>query len=222
MAKMTIAQCKSAVYQLINQYSIAGTEVPLTYNDQADNNNRMLNLINDAQMTIATTSRPIEETYTIEVPEKPLSERTLELEKEMPDDFIYALGVYFKPNFGDRRWIRVPERTIDMDGYKWIGHRHFLYPDRPAGTWKIEYARYPQRYDSTTPETTELDNEPDTHEAIPYYVAALLLLDENPYAYSSLHNLWETKLTRLGYKPPHATSTRVADVYGFDFFRGTW
>lgn len=223
MAKMTIAQCKNAVFQLLNQYSIAGTVVPLSYNDQADDNNRMLNLINDAQMTIATTSRPIEAFYTIDVPEKPIRERTKELEYIMPDNFIYALGIYFKPTFeDDDRWHRMPERTIDMDGYKWLSHRTLLIPDRPAGVWRIEYARYPQRYDATTNEDTVLDNEPDTHEAIPYYVASMIYIDENPYAYASLHNVWETKLTRLGYKPAHATSTRVTDVYGFDYFRGTW
>ena len=222
MAKMTIGQCKAAVFQLLNQYSIAGTIVPLSYNDQADDNNRMVNLINDAQMTIATTSRPIEERYTIDVPEKPINERTKEIEFEMPDDFIYAIGVYFKPNLEDNRWRRMPERTIDMDGYKWLGHRTFLIPDRPSGTWMIEYARYPQRYTNTTSESTVLDNEPDTHEAIPYYVASMIFIDENPYAYAALHNVWETKLTRLGYRPAHSTSTEVFDSYGFDNFRGIW
>lgn len=222
MANMTIAQCKDAVFQLLNQYSIAGTKVPLSYNDQGDDNNRMLSLINDAQMAIATTTKPIEAAYIFEVPPKPYREPTLELEKIMPDDFIHPLGVYFKLNEKIARWARVPDRTIDMDGYKWLSHNILLVPDRPAGTWRIEYARYPVRYDKTTSEDTELDNTPDTHEAIPYFVAAMIYIDENPYAYASLYNVWETKLTRLGYKPAHATTNGIVDVYGFDYFRGTW
>lgn len=222
MAKMTIAQCKAAVFRLLNQYSIAGTVVPLSYNDQADDNNRMLDLINDAQMAIATTSRPIDEAFTFEVPKKNHNLPTEEIEQIMPDNFIYPLGIYFKPLEDEKKWRRLPDRTIDMDFYKWLSKKTLVVPDRPAGTWRIEYARYPQRYDSNTPENTELDNEPDTHAAIPYYVAAMIYIDENPYAYASLYNVWETKLTRLGYKPAHATSTQVFDVYGFDYFRGIW
>ena len=59
MGKMTIRQCMDAVLQLLNQYSIAGSLVPLSYNDQKDTENRMINLINDAQMSLATTVRPI-------------------------------------------------------------------------------------------------------------------------------------------------------------------
>ena len=219
MAKMTIAQCKDAAFQLINQYSIVGTTVPLTYNDHNDDDIRMLNLINDAQMTIATTSKPIDEIFTIEVPKKPRAEHTEELEITMPDNFIYSIGIRFKP-LGAKHWGRVPDRTIDMDFYKWLGEKTLLIPDRPAGTWYVEYARYPQRYDSSTPLNTELDNTPDTHEAIPYYIAAMLLLDQNAYGYASLHNMWENKLARLGYKPAHAATAPVFDVYDFNNFRG--
>ena len=67
--KMTIRQCMDFALQLLNQYSITGTLVPLSYNDQSDTELRMINLINDAQMEIAKTVKPIVETMTVEIPE---------------------------------------------------------------------------------------------------------------------------------------------------------
>lgn len=59
MSKMTIKQCREIAIQHINQYSIAGTPVPPTYNNQADYEIKVLNLINDAQMEIAKNQKRI-------------------------------------------------------------------------------------------------------------------------------------------------------------------
>lgn len=218
MAKMTIRACMNAALQLLNQYSIAGTLVPLSYNDQADTELRMVNLINDAQMTIATTVKPIEEALTFEVPILDHSVPDAMIEQKMPEEFNHQLALYFTPAEGNRM-----PMPLDANRYKWIGDDLLLVPNRPAGQYRLTYNRFPVRYDETTDkETTELDNKPDTHEIIPYYVAAMIAVDENPKAYYALYNVWETRLVRLGYRPPHAVSTQVSDVYGFDDFGGVW
>lgn len=200
--------------QLLNQYSITGTLVPLSYNDQSDTELRMINLINDAQMEIAKMVKPIVESMTIEVPEPVRGAPMEDIAVSMPDDFNHVIGVYFTPANGFN------QTTVDASTYKWLGDDTILLPNRPAGIYRIEYNRFPVRYDKDVDQSTELDNTPDTHEAIPYYIAAIISLDENQRAYFALYNVWETRLSRLGYKPAHAVRTMVQDVYGFDNFWG--
>lgn len=216
MAKTTIRQCMDAAFQLMNQYSIAGALVPLSYNDQADAENRMVNLINDAQMEIATAAKPIAASLEVDVPEPEPGAPLGQIRVEMPEDFNHFLGIYYTPANGRNLM------TIDANKYKWLNNDVLLLPDRPAGKYLIEYNRFPEHYPSDIDKSTELDNSPDTHAAIPYYVAAMLLIDENPKAYYALYNTWETRLARLTMKPAHAVSTQIEDVYGFNQFRGVW
>lgn len=218
MGKMTIKECMDAAYQLMNQYSIAGTVVPLSYNDQADTQLRMINLINEAQMEIATTVKPIEEFFTFEAPELPNDAPMATIEQEMPEGFNHAIAIYFEPKH-DRRLGFMP---IDAGKYKWLGDETLVVPNRPAGTYKVLYNRFPEMYPADVDLETELDNKPDTHVIIPYFVAAMCIMDDNQKAYYGLYNVWETRLARLGYKPPHAVSTQVTDIYGFDNFGGIW
>ena len=226
MSKMTIEGCINASLRLLNQYSIAGTEVPLTYNDQADDIGRMVDLINDAQMEIATTARPICEYVDYVVPEVPAGTPLADITVEMPENFNHALSITFTPLKGHDRRMR------DAAVYKWLGNETLLLPNQPAGSYRIEYNRWPVRYDTdftnmTAPEraelmATELDNTPDTHEIIPYFVAAMIAQYDDPKAYYAMYNVWETRLARLNMKPAHATRTMIEDVYGFGDFHGVW
>lgn len=228
MSKMTIKECFDAAFQLLNQYSIAGTLVPLSYNDQADDRNRMLNLINDAQMIIAMGPRPIHESMTVVMPELDRDVLTAQVEVEMPDDYAKVLRVYFTA--ADQSMAGTGEMcpcnqvfTRPATQLRWLTDDTLLLPNRPAGTYLIEYGRYPVRYTSETPLTTELDNKPDTHNPIPYYVAAMIAMDENPKMYYYLYNQWETMLSRLvEHETPYAQVEGVCDVYGFNHFLGVY
>ena len=191
-----------------------GVDIPLTYNDQEDDIKRMvMPLINDAMMEIATNVRPIYTYVEFTVPKKNLNEPFKDLQFQMPEDFDRAVAVYFTPAFGRN------QTTDEADYYKWYGDDTFTVPDRYAGTYRVEYMRWPAQYDEATDVNTELDNTPDTHSVIPYYVAAMIANWDDQKAYYNLFNQWETRLSRLGYKPPHATFERVRDVYGFNVFR---
>ena len=216
-----------AAFQLLNHYSIAGNIVPLSYNDQADDKNRMLNLINDAQMAIAMSVRPISAFMTVDMPILPTGTALAEIEVHMPENFDQVLNIYFTPALDENG--RVTGGTSECCGpftrnarqYQWIGDDVLLLPNKPAGTYRIEYSRYPQRYTTTTPENTELDNTPDTHPPIPYYVAAMIAAEENPKLYYVLYNIWETRLARLvEKKKPYAVVHQICDVYGFNRFMG--
>lgn len=198
-----------AALQLLNQYSIAGTVVPLSYNAQADTDGRMINLINDAQMQIATTVKPIPEIFEYEVPEIDLQSPMEDIAVQMPDDFNHFLSLTFTPARGFDR------RSVEPRDYKWLPNDVLLLPNRPAGTYRIDYNRFPERYEPDVDRSKELDNSPDTHEIIPYFVASMMCVGENTYAYTSFYNVWETKLTRLGAKPAYAANSPNEDVYGF-------
>lgn len=229
MSKMTIQECFDAAFQLLNHYSIAGSLVPLSYNDQADDRNRMLNLINDAQMAIAMSVKPIDATYTVEMPVLGPKVPTDYVEVHMPDDFAQVITIFFTAD-GSERGMNTGEMcpcdrtyTRPATQFRWLSDDVLLLPNRPAGTYRIVYGRYPERYTSETPLTTELDNTPDTHNPIPYYVAALIASEDNPKLYYVLYNIWETMLARLAAnKTPYAQVEGVCDVYGFNHFWGVW
>jgi len=206
---MTIQECKNKAFQLLNQYSIVGSSIPLTYNDQADDNIRMIGLINDAMMEIATVAKPITEFESFEVPAIGFEIQTADIEHVMPPNIFQPICVRFLPAGGG------PQIMVEANKYKWLGDDTILVPNRPAGTYVVEYSRYPAQYTLTTNPNTRLDNTPDTHSIIPYYVAAMIALDDNTKAYYALYNVWETRLSRLNLKNPHATITQVEDVYNF-------
>lgn len=225
MAKMTVKECMDAALRLLNHYSIAGTIVPPSYNDQQDDLNRMIDLINDAQMEIATTSKPIPAFIEIDVPEVGHEVPTQDIKTRMPEDFIAPKAVLFTPMEKGRR----PRITIEAPYYKWFDNDTILVLNRPAGQYRVEYSRAPYRISAIDVMqnkggilNAELDNTPDTHPAIPYYVAAMIALDENPKTYYALYNVWETRLARMGYRPPHTAAQPVMDMYGFDHFTGVW
>lgn len=208
---MTIQECIDASLKLLNQYTIMGQKIPSTYNDQEDDKIRMLPLINDAIMEIATVARPILAFTEFEVPKKDPKEPIKDLDFAMPSDFDRATAVLFTPAFGRDRTAR------EANDYKWLGNDVILVPNLYPGTYRVEYMRYPAQYDDNTPLTTILDNTPDTHTIIPYYVAAMIANYDDQKAYYNLFNQWEVRLSRLGYKPPHATMEKIQDVYGFEF-----
>lgn len=214
MSKMTIRECMDAALQLLNQYSITNDIVPLTYNDQADTEKRMINLINDAQMQIATTVKPIEEFIKYTVKETDHGKGSMAV--VMPEDFDKVSAIYFSPKDDDRF------STVDADQYKWVGGDTLLVPADKPGVYRIVYSRYPERYAANEDQSKELDNGPDTHEIIPYFVAAMIAVDQNPKMYFALYNVWETRLSRLNLKQAHAVSTQIADVYGLSDFGGIW
>ena len=54
---MTYGTLKKRVMQLIFSYSVAGSEIPDTYNNQADYLAMIPSLVNDVEMDVATTVR---------------------------------------------------------------------------------------------------------------------------------------------------------------------
>jgi hypothetical protein len=96
--------------------------------------------------------------------------------------------------------------TIRMTGWAKPGDAVYAFMN---GNTVVSFAEAPTEPD----DDLELDNEPETHTPVPYYVAAHLVQGEDSFWYASLYNEWRTKLEFLGQAPqPHRHT--VSDVYG--------
>ena len=189
--------------QLINQYSMAGTKIPAGYNNQADYLARIPKLLEDAQLYAATTSSPIRHT-------EPLSALRCDENGEwlvytLPKDCWKMSGVGL---------LRYEGETFQRyRGYHPVGANKFTMPKGVDGEVYVEYFRYPRRLGDTPRDTDELDNTIEVQMALPYYVAAYLVMQDDAFAFSALRNEFEDRLARLG-EVPHADVSIVENVYG--------
>lgn len=235
---MRYGQVRDKSLKLINQKSLAGADIARTYNNQADYLRRIPDLVDDAQNIIASLAyRPIQANceLRLEQTRDRLGMPTYRLPEDLLDIRPGGLLVVEdnqKPMRYDTGWARtdethiiLPKKTKDFKG------RVFLeYYRRPRSvldcneecccedtcTCKDENLSSDEPLDCAF-----LDNSPETHSAIPYYVAAHLVLNEDAFVYSSLYNEWVSRLEMLVQAPqPHRHL--VEDAYGLDdvYFTG--
>lgn len=212
---MTYGQLKKLTMQLVFSESIAGSQLPSTYNNQADYLRMIPGLANDGMMYIATTVKKIPEIV-------PLSS----LEKEDLGAFsLYLLPPdFYKLMNGGLIWQR-PDPYIDprysyqrFHGYKLYANNRLMIPNNVPHLdgMMVEYYRYPAALVDDPDDKTELDNTPETQAALPYYIAAQLVMYDDPFRYSSLHNEFETRLSRIT-EPVTVEYAPVEDAYfGFN------
>lgn len=201
---MTYGEVRDAALQLINQYTIAGDKIAPTYNNQQDYLNRIPFLVNDAQMYIATTAKRIPAST-------PLS-RLAYTEAgrwriyRMPGDFFQFHNLSALVIHGHEP-TRVP--FLRTEG----SSQFMLSPGVPEDSI-IDYYRYPNALAAEPADSEELDNTIETHQAIPYYVAAHIVMQDDPYQQASLYNEFETRMSRLG-TPVTVEHIPIADSYAF-------
>jgi len=201
---MNYGQVKRAVLQLLNQYSIAGTQVPGSYNNQQDYLERIPGLVNDAVMEIATTARKIP--ATLRLGDMPSMELEDEVEYKLPEDFYqFVSGSVMRT---------VDGRTLHTNVYALRERKYLRVPKEEAGDYEVGYYRYPSLLGENPRDEDRLDNEPETHYAIPFYVAAHLVVHDEAFLYQVFYNKYEDKLAKMG--PGVSAEVRpVADSYGF-------
>lgn len=205
---MTFEQVQNQVLKLLNQYSVAGTLVAPAYNNQQDYLNRVASLANDAVMEIATTARKIPATLD-------LSTLTGEnagdwVRYELPDDFYQ-----FKT--GDTLLTTDDGRLLHTNRYTLSGKKYLLVPKREieeGSSYTITYYRYPKLLSEKPAPTDELDNEPETHYAVPFYVAAFLVIHDDSFLFASFYNKFEDKLAKMS-AGLSVEAHSVDDVYNF-------
>ena len=191
--------------ELINQYSIAGVDIPDSYNNQADYIKRIPKLLDDGQMYIATTSGHI---------------RAVTALKSLSRTELGGWWVYRLP----RDCWQVCGGLLRSDGpalhryhkHRMVGDNGIAVPKELDGELVLEYYRYPMLLGDDPREDAELDNTAEAQMALPYYAAAHLVMQDNAFAYASLYNEFEAKLARLG-KNAQAEVGIVEDAYCVEY-----
>ncbi len=199
---MTYAQLKKDVLSLINQYSIAGRVIEPTYNNQADYLLRIPNFADDAQVLIATTAKPIPSAVKLcDLDSEQIGDMTL---YTMPGNFhrFRTTGI-LDLSGGDAR--RIPIKGYLMDS-------QFMLGAHDPHQCIAEYFRYPCLLGENPADDARLDNTEDAQRIIPYYVAAHLVMYDDAYHHSALHNEFETRMARLQ-RSVVTTLESILDVY---------
>ena len=205
---MNYGEIRDASLQLINQYTIAGAVYAASYNNQQDYLNKIPFLINDCLIYITSTVHRYP-SQTILDPEKG-EEYGNWLRFVLPDDLLEIIpGGLLVPNADKRRG----ESSI-WTRYK-MEPDHILIPRNVDKQLVLPYYRRPQLlpFSGIPADDTVIDEPIQVQMAIPYYVAAHLVMEDDSFRYASLYNEFENKLARLA-PAPYTEIQEVFDVYG--------
>ena len=200
---MNYKQVRDFTLQLINQYSVGGVTVADTYNNQADYLKRIPALLDDAAMQAATTTAPIRELDDLK------NLRCIENGTWR----VYTLPENCRELCGGGLIQYDGEEFRRFHRYHPVGRNKLVVPAGLTGEVQVEYFRYPRLLGMDPKEDDELDNTPEVQMALPYYVAAYLVMQDDEFAFSALSNEFEARLARLG-EVPHAEVSIVEDAYG--------
>lgn len=204
---MTYGQVKNEALRLIWSYSVDGEPAGPEYNNQADYIAAIPGLVDACQMLIATGKCRIPAVV-------PLRELTAGREGpfdvyRLPEDFWSWEGAGLLQPGEDARG---EAALVPFGGGQLLGGDRLVLPAGTSGL-VLSYWRYPQSLGGAPEDARELDNRPQVHAAIPYYVAAHLVLYDDPYRYKALLEEFESKLDRLR-EPLSVREENTADVYG--------
>lgn len=200
---MTYGQIRDFALNLIKQHSIAGSPIPNSYNNQADYVLHIPQLLDDAQMYVATNAGRIR--TVVSVSNLDSHEEDGWVVYRLPEDCwqICSSGL-----------LRLHDGKVQRyHKYHQMGDRSIMVPASLGGALQLEYFRYPALLGPDPDEDAELDNTPVAQMALPYYVAAHLVMHDDAFAYQALYNEFEAKLARL-VEAPRAELGAVEDVYG--------
>ena len=207
---------KRAVLELINQSTIHGESVPLSYNGQSDYVLKIPNLINQAVMKIRTTTKPERTTVA-------LSEGTVR-----GDWTCYPLPANCRSIVTGGVWKVNGQHSERTNDYRLRGNQILLptpklQSDVPEavvgwdvdvcdGGYFIEYTPYPSQLPGDPSDNFDLYETPEVVQAAEYYTAAMLVMMEDEFTYTNLMNEYEARLAAM--RPPLTAEVHtVRSVY---------
>lgn len=184
---MTYGDLRQFVMQLINQYSSCGVELTEDYNDQADYFVRIPGLYNAAMLELAAEAEPLKAVM------HPAAEDVTEQQGfvliRVPEDFLRMPGDGIPIRRGGRM---TREKRYYLVGADTVAMERDLY----AGGI-LEYFRSPVRLTAAPEDTERLDGTVEMQTAAAYYIAAMLVMQDDAFAYAALRNEYDEKLTNM-------------------------
>lgn len=206
---MTYGECRDLALNLIHQESIAGEVIPGSYNNQQDYLNKIPGLINAAQTDIATTTKPIPAWTTLG--------DLMCVEKH--GNYVYTLPDDLWQRRGSGLIMPAPDRRSDYDLHfdrfnrvRMIGNNQIILTEKLPPETILEYYRYPVRMQNDPEEDDLLDNVLEAQEAVPYYVAAHIVMYDDAFLYATLQNEYTAKKEAMRDRP-RTEVDHVVDVY---------
>lgn len=200
---MLYSEIKREVLGHIDQYTMAGSPVAASYNNQADYLNRIPVLINEGLVNIRTLVKPDPVVFQL----KSFKDFGGMNRYELPDDF-WALKSGGVSVIRNGRF----EKTND---YRLLGKKYILTPKTDAN-YVVEYYKYPELLplDKTLTDSYEVEEDIEVIQAATYYAAANLVMREDEFMYASLYNEYESRLSRIS--PGVTVEVQpVQDAYSF-------
>lgn len=197
---MTYGELRDRVLMLLNQYSVAGGKIQVTYNNQADYLARLPGAVNDALLYLATTARRLHASAALADGER-MGEWTV---YALPDDCwqVCTGGVFRFASDG-------LERT---NAFRLLGEGRIAVCGGADG-WQLEYFRYPRLLPPDPEDGALVDCPAECLGAASCYAAAQLAGYDDTYLQSVLQNEFENRLSRLG-ELPGAAREAVENAYG--------
>ena len=206
---MNYGDIKREALKLAFTDTVAGEQIAPSYNNQADYINQIPGLVDSALMDIVTRAKHIAALAPLE---------GLQRTEAMPgyDAYIMPYDYQDMMHGGLIASIRDGygvERITRYRGYRLIGGNLFV-PRNAPPHMTLEYWRFPTSVGTSPSDGDTVDGTPDMHSAIPYYVAAQLVMYDDAFRYSALRNEYETKIAML-HDPVFVEEEPVNDVYSF-------
>lgn len=123
---------------------------------------------------------------------------------ELPDDYMELDKVY---RWYDQRQYQVIPGDYKLTGKKTIEINWFL-----TGQFDVHYFRLPTVIDDNTPDDYEFEVDLQAQHIIPYYVGALVIMDENQAIGSVLLQQYQNRLANLSGLTVISSVGEIADV----------
>lgn len=202
---MNYAWVRDMALKLIDQYSVAGELVAPSYNNQTDYLLKIPALVNDGLSLLFTRYRPVRAFVPV---------GTLDRVE------VNGLDTYLLPK---RLWkicgsglIAAGEDGLPYrySGYRLMGEDSLILDKGAPGNLLLEYYCRPIALNENPTDKVELDGTEEMHMALPYYVAAHLVMHDSPFAYQALSNEFEARAQRL-LPDTRAELACVEDAYDF-------
>ena len=176
---------------LINQAQARGVELDEYYNDQADYLQRIPGLYNAAMLELAS------EAVTLVGVMEPTQSSTVRSPEgfvavAVPDDFIAMTGDGIPVVRGGQ--------MTRIKGYYMVGADTVMIRSDLVENGVLEYRRRPERLPMDPAEIDadkQLDGTEEMQNAAAYYAAAMLVLQDDAFAYSALRNEYDDKLSEM-------------------------
>lgn len=198
---MTYGEARRKIMQLIFYDTIAGDEIPATYNEKDEYLKAIPGLINTALLDIATTRKFIPAMCKLS---------DLQCTEFGPDAYYYEMPADCWQKGAD--FLIIPGFRRDrFKEYRNYG-KGFVVRRGMEDKLMVEYWRYPERLNDNPSDKVVLDSDEDACEAMIFYVASELLRYDDAFRYASLYNEWITRKDALS-MPMYYEYSDTEDVY---------